>query len=361
MNKPFNSIPTEPVGSVPRPRELQEAMVAFSSNEISANELDSIFDKHVKETIERFEETGSPVISDGEQTKSSFATYPLDGLDNIAPDGVIIPFEDGHTRQLPRLTKGPFKYATYAGCYLPRAIKYASKPVKQAVISASAMSLLYPEGGIADYSRDQFISDLVKEAVNDIRSCFENGAHTVQVDFTEGRLAVKLDPSKQLLQQFIDLNNKVLSYFSDDERKRIGFHTCPGGDHDSTHSADVDYGELIPTLLSLDSGSFYMQMASEENPEKSLKIIGENLRANQRIYIGVINVIDEEVESVETVRDRVLLAAKYIPIEQLGTTDDCGFSPFSDDIVTNRRTAFEKITARVQGTQLAFDRLSQGA
>jgi len=361
MNKSFNSIPTEPVGSVPRPRELQEAMVAFSSNNLSEQELDAIFDKHVKETIERFEETGSPVISDGEQTKSSFATYPLDGLDNIDSAGVIIPFEDGHTRQLPRLTKGPFKYATYAGSYLPRAKKYASKPVKQAVISASAMSLLYPEEGIEGYSRDQFISDLVTEAVNDIRSCFDNGAYNVQVDFTEGRLAVKLDPSKQLLQQFVDMNNKVLSYFSEDERKRIGFHTCPGGDHDSTHSADVDYGELIPILLSLDAGSFYMQMASEEDPEKSLKTIGENLRADQRIYIGVINVIDEAVESVETVRDRTLMAAKYIPIEQLGTTDDCGFSPFSDDIVTNRRTAFEKIAARVKGTQLAYDHLSQGA
>jgi len=360
MSKSFSSIPTEPVGSVPRSRELQEAMVAFSNKNMSANELETIFDKHVEETIQRFEETGSPVISDGEQTKSSFATYPLDGLDNIAPDGVIIPFEDGHTRQLPKLTKGPFKYATYAGSYLPRAKKYASRPVKQAVISASAMSLLYPEEGIPNYSREQFISDLVAEAVSDIRSCFDNGAHNVQIDFTEGRLAVKLDPSKQLLQQFIDLNNKVLSYFSDDERKRIGFHTCPGGDHDSTHSADVAYEELIPTLLSLESGSFYMQMASEGNPEKSLKVIGENLRAGQRIYIGVINVIDEEVESIETVRDRILLAAKYIPIEQLGTTDDCGFSPFSDDIATNRRTAFEKITARVQGTQLAFDHLSQG-
>jgi len=117
VNKSINSIPTEPVGSVPRPRELQEAMVAFSENKMSAQELDTIFDKHVKETIDRFEETGSPVISDGEQTKSSFATYPLDGLDNIAPDGVVIPFEDGHTRQLPKLTKGPFKYATYAGSY----------------------------------------------------------------------------------------------------------------------------------------------------------------------------------------------------------------------------------------------------
>lgn len=360
LNEPgFEEIPTEPVGSVPRPRELQEAIELHSQGKLLTQELDALFDKIVSETIKKFEATGSPVVSDGEQTKSSFATYPLDGLDNIAPDGIVITFEDGHTRQLPRLTKGPFKYATYAGSYLRRAKKFATRPVKQAVISASAMSLLYPEDGIPDYPQKQFLSDLVQEAVADIRSCFDNGAYQVQVDFTEGRLAVKLDPSKQLLQQFIDINNEVLSHFSQVELQRIGFHTCPGGDHDSTHSADVDYGQLIPMLLTLNSGNFYMQMASEQDPDKSLKIISENLRPNQRIYVGVIDVVNEKVESAELVRDRVLKAAKYIPVEQLGTTDDCGFSPFCDDVATSRDTAFAKIAARIQGTQLAYNHLKQ--
>ena len=137
-------------------------------------------------------------------------------------------------------TKGPFKYSAYAGNYLPRAKKFATRPLKQAVISASAMSLLYPQEGLPDYSQQQFIKDLVNQSVADVRSCFDNGAHHVQVDFTEARLAIKLDPSKALLKQFIDLNNQVLSHFSEAERQRIGFHTCPGGDHDSTHSADVD-------------------------------------------------------------------------------------------------------------------------
>lgn len=220
------------------------------------------------------------------------------------------------------------------------------------------MSLLYPEDGIIDYSKEQFIADLIQEAVTDIKSCFAKGAYQIQIDFTEARLSIKLDPSKHLLQQFIDLNNLVMSHFSTEERQRIGFHTCPGGDHDSTHSADVDYGELIPMLLTLNSGNFYMQMASEKNPEKSLKIIGEHIQPHQRIYIGVIDVVNEEVESAETVRDRVLMAAKYIPVHQLGTTDDCGFSLFSDDVATSRDTAFAKITARVQGTQLALEQLN---
>ena len=353
----MKSIPTESVGSIPRARELQEAMVAHSKGNLSSEKLEEHFNQAVKDTIKRLEATGSPVINDGEQTKSSFVTYPLDGLGNLSGDGVIIPFEDGHTRQLPRLTGGPFRYSAYAGNYLPRARKFTTRPLKQAVISASAMSLLYPQEGLTDYSQEQFMTDLVQQSVADIRSCFDNGAQHIQVDFTEARLAIKLDPSKGLLQQFINLNNQVLSHFTEKERQRIGFHTCPGGDHDSTHSADVDYAELIPLFLTLNAGNFYMQMASESDPVKSLKLIGKHIRPNQTVYVGVIDVVNEEIETPALVYDRIMTAAEYIPLSQLGTTDDCGFSPFGDDIATSRDTAFAKITARVEGTRMASEKL----
>ena len=53
----------------------------------------------------------------------------------------------------------------------------------------------------------------------------------------------------------------------------------------------------------------------------------------------------------------MLEAAEYIPLERLGTTDDCGFSPFGDDDSTARETAFAKIRARVLGTALAAEAL----
>ena len=332
-------------------------MAAYATGRLGGAELDSMFDRAVADTVRRFEATGSPIISDGEQTKPSFATYPLDGITSLAPDGVVIPFEDGHSRQLPALTAGPFAYGTYAGTYLPRARRFTDRPLKQAVIAASAISLLYPQSGIDDYSQDDFMADLIAHATADIRSCFDNGAESVQIDFTEGRLAVKLDPSKSLLRSFVNLNNQVLANFSDEERARIGVHTCPGGDHDSTHSADIDYAELIPDLMQLDVGRVYMQMASEHDPDRSLAIVAEHVRPGQTIYVGVIDVINEEVESVDTVKRRVLQAAEHIPIDQLGTTDDCGFSPFSDDVATSRDTAFAKIAARVEGTAAASEEL----
>ncbi len=347
------SIPTEPIGSLPRPAVLQKALAGFATGEVSVEELNNLYDEAVKDTVEGFEAAGSTVFTDGEQTKSSFATYPLSNITNLAPDGVEIPFEDGHKRQLPRLTEGPFRYGEFAGTYLPRLKKYTDRPVKQAVISASAISLLYPADGIEDYTQEEFISDLVENAVEDIRSCFRNGAETVQIDFTEGRLAIKLDPSKGLLKSFVDLNNQVLSHFTPEERKKIGVHVCPGGDHDSTHSADVPYEELIPDLFNLDVGSFFVQMASEEDPDKALGEIARNLKPHQKVFVGVTDVNNPEVESAEVVRDRVLAAAKHIPVSQLGTTDDCGFSPFADDAGTSREIAFAKIKARVEGTKLA--------
>jgi len=350
-------LPTEPIGSIPRPEELVESLKAYRRGDLSPEALDRVHDRAHRATVDSFERTGSPVITDGEQAKPSFLTYPIEGAPNLEPGGVEIPFEAGHTRQLPRLTEGPFRYETYAVEYLERAQAHASVPVKQSVISASALSFLYPDDGIDGYPREAFLDDLVDEVETDIRQCLEAGAHAVQIDFTEGRLAVKLDPSKDLLRQFVDLNNRVLDRFSDEKRQRIGVHTCPGGDKHSTHSADVDYAELLPLLFEMNAGRFYMQFASEDDTERVLDIVREHSQDDQTIFLGVIDVNDPEVESPEEVRDTVLQAAEYLPVDRLGTTDDCGFSPFGDDRSTARRTAFHKIATRVEGTKMAREAL----
>jgi 5-methyltetrahydropteroyltriglutamate--homocysteine methyltransferase len=351
------SLPTEPIGSIPRPGYLVEGLGKFAAGELDAAALGELQARALADTIRRFEETGSPVLTDGEQGKPSFATYPLAGLAALAPDGVVIPFADGHTRQLPRLVAGPFRYQTHADAYLTAAKKLTDLPLKQAVIAASAISLIYPADGIDGYPQEAFLADLVNEAEADIRRSLEAGADSVQIDFTEGRLSLKLDPSGGLLRQFIDLNNAVLDRFTTDEQAKIGVHTCPGGDQDSVHSLDVEYAGLLPALFDLKVGNVYVQLASETNPAAALEVIAKHAKPHQRIFVGVTDPIDPRIETPEEVRDRVLTAAKYIPAERLGTCDDCGFSPFADDTSTSRDIAFAKITARVEGTRLAADTL----
>jgi 5-methyltetrahydropteroyltriglutamate--homocysteine methyltransferase len=347
-------LPTEPIGSIPRPLELMRAI--GTDGDGTDAKLEPLYEAAIRDTIQNFEATGSPVITDGEQRKfHNFWTYGVYGMPNASPDGFRIPFTGGHTRRMPRLTAGPFRYMRYADKYLEMALRFAHVPVKQAIISPSALSLMYPPEGVPGYSRAQFIDDLLREHEHEVRRCLEKGAYKVQIDFTEGRLAIKIDPSGALLSSFIDLNNMALSRFSAAERRRIGVHTCPGADRDSTHSAEVDYAELLPSLFELNAGNFYVALAGEKDPVRVLQAIRRYMKPEQMVFVGVVDPINPRIESVDEVRDRVLEAAKYIPLGQLGTTDDCGFSPFCDDTSTSRATAFEKIRVRVAGTRLASE------
>lgn len=376
-------IPTELVGSLPRPMKLQEAYADYDEGRITFAELQAEQDIAAADSIRRLEETGETYVTDGEQRESSFATYPITdtlagtGLaDNLAGDGQFFAiFDDGHHRQLPRLTGGPFRYKTFAAEFVEKNTAIANKPVKQAVISASMMMLLYPlEGEIEGYPREQFLEDVCDEVERDIRKAFAAGAVRVSIDFTEGRLANKNDSrnpwtGKDMLQEFIDLNNRVLDRFSANERLDIGIHTCPGGDCDSVHSKEVPYEKLLSKMFQLNAGYFLIQCASEEDKETVYRLCGQYSREDadgvgQVCFIGVIDPLSPEVETAEQVRDRLLAAAKHIPVERLGATDDCGFSPFSRDVKPKhgspdfaRDIAMQKIRARIEGARMASEEL----
>src|ERR1700694_4510323 len=190
-------IPTELVGSLPRPMKLQEAYADYDEGKITWAQLQAAQDEAAEDSIRRLEATGEPIVTDGEQRESSFATYSITdtlagtGLgDNLAGDGQFFAiFDDGHHRQLPRLTAGPFRYKTYASEFVEKNRRIATKPVKQAVISPSMMSLLYPlDGELPGYSREQFLADVIDECEKDVRQCVAAGAVRVSIDFTEGRL-----------------------------------------------------------------------------------------------------------------------------------------------------------------------------
>jgi len=377
-------IPTETVGSLPRPRKLQDAYEDLDQGKIELSDLQKLQEEAAKDSINRLEQTGETYVNDGEQRESSFATYPLTdtlagtGLaDNLAGDGQFFAiFDDGHDRQLPRIVSGPFRYKQYASEFVKKNKQDAGKPVKQAVISPSMMMLLYPlDGEIEGYPREQFLDDVIDECEKDIRQCFEAGAERVSVDFTEGRLANKNDSRNpwtgaDMLQDFIDLNNRLFERFSAAERKNIGIHTCPGGDNDSVHSKEVPYEKLLSKMFQMNAGYFLIQCASEEDKETVYRLVGENSRDDadgvpQVCFMGVINPLSPEVESAEEVRDRLVAAAKHIPKERLGATDDCGFSPFSRDLKPGhggdpdfaRDVAMEKITNRVKGAKMASEEL----
>ena len=376
---PAGVLPTEQVGSLPRPARLQRAVLDAEIGAISADELASEQKFAVRDTIERLAATGSPIVSDGEQRRHSFASYPL-ASDSIEEGPVFAVFADGHHRVVPRLASAPFRFQAWAADDVIGARKHTELPLKQAVISPSMLSLMMPEGGLEGYSREEFLADVVAGCTEDIRRCFAAGAARVSIDFTEGRLALRRDvrapwAGPQALGGFIELINRVLDGLHPEERAAVGVHTCPGNDHDSAHSADIDYAELIPELFQIEAGYFLMQAASEKDPDRVARLVGREIaalraagRTAPRVLIGVTNPTNPRLETAEGVRDQLIGAARFIPAELLGSTDDCGFSPYLIDDKPRhgspdfaRDVAFAKIAARVRGTELASAQLAGSA
>ena len=351
-------IPTEPIGSIPRPKTLIDGQAAFAEGTISPEELRALQDEALADTIQRFEETGSPVISDGEQTKSSFVTYPLDGVTNLAADGVVIPFADGHTRQLPTLASGPFRFGTYAASYLQEAKKQRARagqagrdrrlgpePPLPAGRDRGLLARRVPgrprrrvrEGHPRDRStpaptRSRSTSPRAGSRASSIRRAGSSGTSWRSTTASSSASPTTSGPGSACT------------------RARAGTWTRRTAPTSTTP-------QLLPDLFQLNVGNVYVEMAGEQDPGRVLDIIAEHLRPEQRIFVGVIDPIDPAVESPEQVRDRVLEAADRLPQDRLGTTDDCGFSPFGDDDSTSRDVAFEKIRARIEGTRLAEERL----
>lgn len=377
-------IPTEVVGSLPRPTYLQEAYAAYDAGTITQAAFHAKQDEAVQDSLAQMARTGEVLVTDGEQRASSFATYPItDTLSGtglaagLAADGQYFAiFDDGHHRQLPRLLNGPFRYKTYAYENFRKSAPYAhGHAMKQAVIAPSMLYLLYPlNGTVEGYSREEFVKDLVNECEKDIRGCFEAGAHRVSIDFTEGRLASKADPRNpwtgaNLLKTFIDLNNQVLDRFSPAERVNIGIHTCPGGDCDSVHSGEVDYHALLPSMFQMNAGYFLIQLASEKDKKKVYEEIGKTIRKDangvkQVAFVGVVDPLNPKIETPEQICDSLVEASQYIAKDQLGATDDCGFSPFSIDVKPKhgspdfaRDVAFQKIANRIKGAKMASDKI----
>ena len=161
----------------------------------------------------------------------------------------------------------------------------------------------------------------------------------------------------------------MLDRFTAEERANIGVHTCPGGDRDSVHSADVPYNNLLPQMFTMNAGYFLIQLKSERDKDPVYQSIGDNLRTDangvaQTAFVGVVSPLNPRVESPEEIRDDLVRAANFIPREQLGSTDDCGFSPFSIDEKPShgspdyaRDVAFQKIHNRIEGTRMAAEKL----
>jgi len=309
-------------------------MQHFATGRLSRDQFARLQDAAIQTPSGASRQTESPVITDGSRRNPASPRIRSTGSRTSHPTASLS-LSPTDTLAAPPADRRPS--ATDVRRLIPRERPSARHvPVKQAVIAASALSLLYPEDGIEGYSREAFLKDLVREAETDIRRCLAKGAHVVQVDFTEGRLAVKFDPTLGLLRMFVDLNNQVLPAL---HAGRAGEDRRP---HLSGRRPRLDPQRrrgllaISPTLFELKATNFYIQCASEPTRQRAAPHQGA-CQARPANFLGVTDPIDPKVETPEEVRDRVLEAAEYIRSTGSARLTTAGFAPFSDDTSTGPR------------------------
>jgi methionine synthase II (cobalamin-independent) len=341
-------IPTEMVGSLPRPMKLQEAYQAYDDGKIDWEQLKAEQDEAAEDSIRRLEATGVDVVTDGEQRESSFATYPITdtlagtGLaDNLAGDGQFFAiFDDGHHRQLPRLTGGPFRYKTYASEFVEKNKKIATRDVKQAVIAPSMLMLLYPlEEEIEGYGASSSSpTSATKSRRTSASASPRRGARLDRLHRGPAR-------EQERLAQPVDRQGHAAGVHRPqqpghrpllaEERRTSASTPAPAATCDSVHSKEVPYEKLLSKMFQLNAGYFLIQCASEDDKETVYKLCAQYSREDadgvpQVCFMGVINPLDPEVETPSrcaTTSDR----GQAHPGRAPRATDDCGFTPFSRD------------------------------
>ena len=284
-------IPTEPIGSIPRPpRAGGDAGLRGRKHLPAELALRRGRPRHDRE----FEATGSPVITDGEQRKPNFSTYPSHGLADARPERLQDPVRRRAHRRMPRLTAGPFRYATHAD-QLPRARRGATPTAAEAGGDlALGAEPPVPAGGDRRLPARGVHRRLLREAETDIRGCLERRSRQ-RPDRLHGRAARGQARSRRRACsiRFVDLNNRVLSRFSRRGARADRRPHLPGRRPRFDPQRGRRLRRAAAGLFQLQAGSFYIQLASEADRPRVLQAIAEHARdRTSEIFVGVIDPID---------------------------------------------------------------------
>lgn len=346
-------LPTTVVGSLPRTSTLIEASKAYQEKPTETNrrKLQTATRSTLRENVERQAAIdGLNEISDGEPWKRyGFALYPVQGAEASFRfgEGITISFEDGHTRRLPLLVKRPKLRESSVGHFREAKALAKARPLKAAIISASALALAYQKD-VPGYPKEAFVEDVLNYLETDARKLLRAGASHVQIDVTEAPILFQL-AGRDGVRQVVDLNNELLKRLP---REKTHVHVCFGSDARAEHSKDVTYQDLWPVLADFRTDGLVLQFAGRREGDLD-RLDGSILGPKTRVYVGAIDVSNTTPETPEAVSAIARRAARGLGVEHLALTTNCGFSPFGDDRTMPRDVAFAKLDALGAGALLA--------
>ena len=340
INPPFRA---DQVGSLLRPTEVRENRLRWKKGEISAEVLRAIEDKAISETVKKVERLGMHSVTDGEFRRDYFHLDFLQQLEGVTVTGAIHAnphaksAEDGFAP--PKLSvTGKLKHVRNIQV---EDFKYLSSVVTQIPkVSIPSPTMVHFRGGrkaidIHAYpDLDEFFSDLAACYREEIDALYQAGCRYIQLDDTNlAYLCDKKmreearqhgDDPNELPKTYAALINAVIDGRPDD--LRIAIHLCRGN-YRSTWFAEGGYEPVAEVLFNhLHVDAYFLEYDDERSGDFApLRFVPRN----KLVVLGLISSKFAQLESVSDLKRRINEAAKYLPLDNMGISPQCGFSSTS--------------------------------
>ena len=370
-----SSILTTHVGSLPRSKELSELLFAKDKKENFDQELfDNTVKKNVEEIVKRQLQVGIDVVSDGEMSKISYATYVKDRIKGFSGES-----ERRAPADLDAFPAYKTKIANSGGTptytrpcctseleiqdtqSLKNDIKNFSDSLTSNNHSKAFMNAASP-GVINVFMPNKFYKDddTYLEKLSEVMSpeyklITDNTIH-LQLDCPDLALARHMNYKDLSEEEFLiraemqieALNNALIGIPSE----LVRMHIC-WGNYEGPHTFDIGLEKILPVIL---KANLKYLLIESSNPRHSheWQVFDEiELPKDKVVVPGVIDSTSNFVEHPQVVADRLIQFSKVIPKDQLMAGTDCGFSTFAGFGKIDEDICYAKLNSLVEGAALA--------
>jgi 5-methyltetrahydropteroyltriglutamate--homocysteine methyltransferase len=350
--KPLSKIRTDVVGSLLRPNPLKEAYAQADQGKIFTEELRRIEDEAIREAVRLQEEAGLDVVTDGEFRRLNFQDSFAASVTGFDARRMDLAFMESLSREGKPLQRwDPYHVPGGAAILQRRPVSQKLRLIRnlpleefrfvsQVTHKPAKVSLIGPDRIVQrfDYknstnvywSLEDFITDVVRIEREMIRSLIDAGCHYVQIDapsYTAYVDAPSLDEMKargedpmKNLARSIQADNEILRLF---ESVTFGIHLCRGNQRSMWHR-EGSYDAIAEALF---GGLRHQRFLLEYDSPRAGTF--EPLRfvpKDKLVVLGLVSTKVPELEKVDDLKRRIDEAARYIPLDQLALSPQCGFA-----------------------------------
>jgi 5-methyltetrahydropteroyltriglutamate--homocysteine methyltransferase len=364
------AIRSDVVGSLLRPASLVEARAALDAGRLTPPAFKRVEDRAVDDAVAMQEAAGLDVVSDGELRRYAFFGHLVDAVDGFDRlGGWAIPFRDETGEELVFRRPVVVEKLRWRRGMCAEEFVYlrarATRPAKATLISTQQAAAYYdPErSGRAYPTRDAYLADVVDLTRREIDELVRLGCTYIQIDAPQ--YGALLDPAMRegykkrgsdpdtLIDACIEMDNAVIGGHPG---VTFGLHVCRGNNR-SKFYASGDYGPIARVFTK----SRFRRFLLEYDDDRSGGF--EPLRAmpeDREVVLGLVTTKKERLESVDELRRRIDDATKYVPLERLALSPQCGFaSTMEGNLVTPERQR-EKLARVAETARLVWGQSSTG-